>query len=72
VANIGGKRYVLVVVDDFSRFTSVNIIREKSNTFESFKELCIKLQREKDRGIVRIRSEHGILVKGSSMNSRLP
>jgi len=29
VANIGGKRYVLVVVDDFSRLTWVNFIREK-------------------------------------------
>jgi len=37
----------------------VNFIREKSYTFESFKELCIQLQREKDRGIVRIRSDHG-------------
>jgi len=49
---------VLVVVDDFSRFTWVNFIREKSDTFEAFKDLCIQLQREKDRGIVRIRSDH--------------
>jgi len=27
VASIGGKRYVLVVVDDFCRFTWVNFIR---------------------------------------------
>jgi len=59
VASIGGKMYVLVVVDDFSRFTWVNFIKEKSDTFESFRELCIQLQREKDRGIVRIRSDHG-------------
>jgi len=59
VANIGGKRYVLVVVEDFSKFTWVNFIREKSDTFESFKELCIQLQREKDRGSVRIKSDHG-------------
>jgi len=43
VANIGDNRYVLVVVDDFSRFTWVNFIRGKSDTFESFKELCIQL-----------------------------
>ena len=59
VARIGGKRYVLVVVDDFSRFTWVKFIREESDTFESFKELCIQLQREKDKGIFRIRSDHG-------------
>ena len=33
VESIGGKRYSFVVVDDFSRFTWVNFIREKSYTF---------------------------------------
>ena len=37
----------------------MNFIREKSDTFDVFKELCIQLQREKGCGIVRIRSEHG-------------
>jgi len=46
VANIGGKRYVLVVVDDFSRFTWVNFIREISDTIEAFKDLCLQLQIE--------------------------
>jgi len=65
VASIGGKRYVLVVVDDFFRFTWVNFIREKSDTFESFKELCIQLQRKKDRGIVKIRSDRGTEFENS-------
>ena len=59
VESIGGKRYVLAVVDDFLRFTWVNFIREKSNTCDVFKELCTQLQREKGYGIVRIRSDHG-------------
>jgi len=59
VKSIGGKMYVLVVVDDFSRFTLVNFIREKSDIFDVFKDLCTQLQREKDYGIVRIRSDHG-------------
>jgi len=58
IESIGGKRYVLVVVDDFSRFTWVNFIRETSDTFDVFQDLCTQLQREKDRGIVRIRSDH--------------
>ncbi|MCI14113.1 putative gag-pol polyprotein, partial [Trifolium medium] len=59
VESLGGKRYVFVVVDDFSIFTWVNFIREKSDTFEVFKELCLQIQREKDSGIVRIKSDHG-------------
>ena len=59
VESLGGKRCAYVVVDDFSRFTWVNFIKEKSDFFEVFNELCQKLQREKDCGIVRIRSDHG-------------
>ncbi|KAG9458830.1 hypothetical protein H6P81_003338 [Aristolochia fimbriata] len=36
--SIAGKRYVLVCVDDFSRFTWVEFIREKSDTFKVFTE----------------------------------
>jgi len=57
--SIGGKRYAFVVVEDFSRFTRVNFIREKSYNFDVFKDLCTQLQREKDSSIVRIRSDHG-------------
>ncbi|PNX60220.1 gag-pol polyprotein [Trifolium pratense] len=59
VESLGGKKYAFVVVDDFSRYTWVNFIREKSKTFEEFKDLCLQLQKEKDCGIVRIRSDHG-------------
>jgi hypothetical protein len=48
-----------VVIDDFSRFTWVNSIREKSDTLDVFKDLGTQLQREKDSVIVRIRSDHG-------------
>ncbi|KAI3463689.1 hypothetical protein Pfo_020352 [Paulownia fortunei] len=62
VESLGGKRYVFVCVDNFSRFTWVYFIREKSNTFQVFKKLCKKLVNEKNDNIgkiVRIRSDHG-------------
>ncbi|XP_012842820.1 PREDICTED: uncharacterized protein LOC105963014, partial [Erythranthe guttata] len=42
VESIGGKRYIFVCVDDFSRFTWVEFIREKSDSFDVFKKLCKK------------------------------
>jgi hypothetical protein len=45
VESIGGKRYAFVVVNDFSRFTWENFIREKSDTFDVFKDLCTQLHR---------------------------
>jgi len=68
VESIGGKIYVLVVVDDFSRFTWVNFIREKSDIFDVFKDLCTQLEREKDNGIVRIRSDHGTKFENAKFN----
>ena len=37
VESIAGKKYIFVCVDDFSRFTWVSFIREKSDTFYSVK-----------------------------------
>ena len=62
VESIGGKRYDFVCMDDFSRFTWVQFIREKSDTYKMFKALCSRLQTEKCSNIgkiVHIRSEHG-------------
>ena len=61
-ASIGGKKYILVVVDDFSRYSWVVFLKDKSETFELFKTLCLKLQVEKGStsgNIARIRSDHG-------------
>jgi hypothetical protein len=68
VESIGGKRYAFIVVDDFSRFTWVNFIREKSDTFDVFKDLCTQLQREKDSAIVKIRSDHGTEFENVKFN----
>lgn len=43
VESLSGKMYIFVCVDDFSRFTWVNFLREKSDNFDAFKNLCIKL-----------------------------
>ncbi|CAL2246732.1 unnamed protein product [Prunus armeniaca] len=60
--SLGGKKYILVMVDDFSRFTWVSFLREKSETFQRFKSVCHLLQKEKMTShlpLVRIRTDHG-------------
>lgn len=59
VEMINGKKYVFVFADDFSRYTWVEFIREKLDTFSVFKVLCKRLQIEKISNIGRIRSDHG-------------
>ncbi len=49
----------MVMVDDFSRYTWILFLREKSDAFEEFKNICIRLQMEKELSIKRICSDHG-------------
>lgn len=56
--SIGGRRHIYVLVDDFSRFTWVRFLREKSETFQSFKMLALELSNEKG-SITQVQSDHG-------------
>ena len=57
--SMGGKRYIMVVVDDFSRYSWVEFLREKSEACDKMERLCKRLQNEKGVPIVKIRSDHG-------------
>ena len=62
---LGGKQYVLIVIDDFFRYTWVRFLREKSNAFTTFRAICFQLQYEKDMYVKRIKSYHGREFKNS-------
>ena len=57
--SLGGKRYIMVIVDDFSRYTWVEFLREKLEAYEKLEILCKRLQIEKRVPIVKIKSDHG-------------
>ena len=59
VQSLGEKKYILVVVDDFTRYTWVMLLRDKAKAPEKMIHLCKKLQVEKGIVIARIRSDHG-------------
>ena len=48
-----------MVVDDFTRYTWVVLLKDKAETPEKMIHLCKKLQVEKDTVIARIKSDHG-------------
>ena len=54
IESLGGKRYIMVVVDDFTRYTWVILLRSKSNTPKHIEALCTRLQKEKCLKIDRI------------------
>ncbi|XP_062076044.1 uncharacterized protein LOC133780190 [Humulus lupulus] len=60
--SLSGKRFVMVLVDDYSRYTWVDFLKEKSDTFGLFSALVPRLQNEKESKIgkvYRLRSGHG-------------
>ena len=59
--SVGSKNYIFVCVDDFSRYIWVDFLKEKYDTFNAFKKLCVKLKNEKNcliGKIMRIQSDH--------------
>ena len=69
IESLGGKRYIIVVVDDFTMYTWVILLQSKSDAPEHIEALCIRLQNEKKLKIDRIRSDHGKEFENSYMES---
>ena len=56
VQSLGGKKYILVVMDDFTRYIWVVLLKDKAEALEKMIHLCKK---EKDTVTARIKSDHG-------------
>ena len=56
--SLNHSRYVLVIVDDFSRFTWMEFLQSKEDTFEHFVALMKRTQRKLGQQLVSIRSDH--------------
>ena len=58
-ASVSGKKYGLVIVDDYSRWAWVWFLRHKDESYSVFVAFCNQVQNEKDLRIVKVRSDHG-------------
>ena len=61
-----GKLYILIVVDNFSRFIWVMFLAHKNAAFSSFTKLCRRLQNDKWLTISNIITDHGRELKNES------
>ena len=57
--SLGRSRFVLVIVDDYSRYTWVAPLETKNAAFHAFVKICIRIEVDQDSSISRIRSDHG-------------
>jgi hypothetical protein len=69
--SIGGSKYCLVIVDDYSHFTWVFFLQEKSQTQETLKGFLRWAQNEFGLRIKKIRSDNGTEFKNSQIEGFL-
>ena len=58
-ASVSGKKYGLVIVDDYSRWTWVKLLRYKDDSHFVFVAFCNQVQNQKYLRTVKVRSDHG-------------
>ncbi|GJX89031.1 retrovirus-related pol polyprotein from transposon TNT 1-94 [Tanacetum coccineum] len=63
IASINGKRYVLVIVDDYSRYTWVLFLRSKDEAPEEIKTFLKKITVLLQAPVIIVRADHGIKFK---------
>jgi transposase InsO family protein len=69
--SIGESKYCLVIMDDYSRFTWVFFLEEKSKTQETLKRFLRRAQNEFGLRIKKIRSDNGTEFKNSQIEGFL-
>lgn len=66
VCSVGGKWYVLVIVDDFSRYSWVFFMESKDEAFPFVRDLILRLRNERPKDAMRaIRSDNGTEFKNA-------
>jgi transposase InsO family protein len=66
VCSAGGKCYVLMIVDDYSRYAWVIFLADKGETFGFVRDLILRLKNKRHGDAIRaIRSDNGSEFKNS-------
>nr|GEZ88957.1 hypothetical protein [Tanacetum cinerariifolium] len=69
VGSINGKKYNLVIVDDYSRYTWTLFLRSKDETLEVLKEFLTKIQRNLQALVITVRTDRGTKFLNKTLNA---
>jgi transposase InsO family protein len=69
--SIHGNKYGLVIVDDYSRFTYLFFLKDKSKTQEVLKKFLKRTQNEFDAKVKKIRSDNNTEFKNTQVEDFL-
>jgi transposase InsO family protein len=68
VRSMGGKWYVLVIIDDYFRYSWVFFLESKDEVFEHFQFLALRLNNEHPNCLKAIRSDNGTEFRNTSFD----
>jgi transposase InsO family protein len=68
LCSMGGKWYVLVIVDDYSRYSWVFFLESKDEVFEHFQSLALRLNNEHPNCLKVIHSDNGTEFRNASFD----
>jgi transposase InsO family protein len=68
VRSMGGKWYVLIIVDDYSHYSWIFFLESKDEVFEHFQSLASRLNNEHPNFLKAIRSDNGTEFSNASFN----
>jgi len=68
VPSIGGGRYFLSIIDDYSRMTWIYIMSQKSQAFKCFKEWKALIEKQTERKVKRLRTDNGLEFCSTKFN----
>jgi transposase InsO family protein len=68
VCSMGGKWYVLVIVDDYSRYSWVFFLESKDEVFEHFWSTALRLNNEHPNCLKAIHSDNGTEFRNASFD----
>jgi transposase InsO family protein len=68
ICSMGGKWYVLVIVDDYSRYSWVFFLESKDQVFEHFRLLALRLNNEHPNCLKAIHSDNKTELKNVSFD----
>ncbi|GJU45265.1 integrase, catalytic region, zinc finger, CCHC-type containing protein, partial [Tanacetum coccineum] len=69
VASINGKKYILVIVDDYSRYTWVYFLHSKDETPEIIKKFITQAQLNYKAKVCKIRTDNGTEFKNATLKA---
>ena len=65
----GGNRYIITFIDNFSKYTTIYWLKNKSDSFEKFQGFLKEVENQFSRKIKRIRGDRGREYESSAFNS---